>query len=328
MTKFFTRPVLEDRQFVQNNDSVLTLSGDTDFVGVLRSKGIEIDGTASGGTADIGKVLSFNGTKIILDDIGGAGGVYTGATPSNITVGGIPAGTNLSGRTISSILEELLIDYLEPAFTSFSISFYPSTVEVGTTISGTRTFSWNTSNSGNVLANSVDILDISAGSSPLATGLANDGSESVPLTTNQLNSNNATQIWRIEGTNTQLNDFTRNLTVRANYFRFYGAVSTSVSNSAEVRALPESDFQSSNSQTFLLNTGNVLTKFIVALPPSRTISTVFDLDALNANITSIYVDQGIVQVLDAGGTLRDYRIYEANIGAPYTSNHRHEITTA
>ena len=91
MAGFFTRPELEDRQFKQLSGSTLTLSGETNFVGVLKSKGVEIDATITTGTS-IGDVLSWDGSRIILSpSTGGGGQEYTGGTPSNVTVGGMPA---------------------------------------------------------------------------------------------------------------------------------------------------------------------------------------------------------------------------------------------
>jgi hypothetical protein len=163
----------------------------------------------------------------------------------------------------------------------------------------------------------------------LGSGLDDDGSEVLTITTNQLNTEGETQVWRAEGTNTETDGFTSSSrTTRARYFRFYGPSAASPTNSAEVRALSDSAFQTSNSQTFTLNTGDTLTKYVVALPPGRTISEVIDLDALSANITANYVLQGTINVLDAGGTNRAYNLYEMNNAVPYSSNHRHQITTA
>ncbi|GAG53981.1 unnamed protein product, partial [marine sediment metagenome] len=64
MTNFRTRPDLDDRQFKQKSTSVLTLSGTTNYLGPLKSSGIEID--ASTGGTSVGDVLTWNGTKILL----------------------------------------------------------------------------------------------------------------------------------------------------------------------------------------------------------------------------------------------------------------------
>jgi hypothetical protein len=53
----------------------------------------------------------------------------------------------------------MCVSYQNPTFSSFS--FPQSTpIEVGTIISGNKTFTWATTNTGNVSANSISILDI------------------------------------------------------------------------------------------------------------------------------------------------------------------------
>lgn len=325
---FFTRLPLEDRQVKQETGSTLTLSGETNFVGTLKSKGIEIDASISG--TSIGDILTWDGSKIKLEaspTFSGGSVIYSGATPSTVTVGGISAGTVLTGKTFNDLWEELLVPYVSPAFTSFSVSGQANTVEVGTTLSGSKTFTWAISTGANVQPNTNAIYDIT-NTSYLATSIPNSGSYNAPINTEQLNSNGATQQWRGEADNTQSSTFQSSIfTVTGRFYRFYGPNATTPTTSANVRALPSSAFQTSNGMTFILNTGAVLTKFVVALPPGRTINEVIDIDALNANITSQYILQGTVSVQDAGGTGRLYNIYEMNLGSPYSSNHRHEITT-
>jgi hypothetical protein len=141
---FFARPNLDDIQFKQLTGSTLTMSGVTNFTGILKSKGIEIDATATGATA--GDALVFDGTKIILTPIsGGSSGMYYGNTPASITLGGISSGTILTGKTLSLILQELLVPTLNPIIISPSISFsiiLSNPYEVGTCVtpSGITTF--------------------------------------------------------------------------------------------------------------------------------------------------------------------------------------------
>jgi hypothetical protein len=145
MANFFTRPQLDDRQFKQLSGDTLNLSGLTNFAGVLQSKGVEIDGTVTTGTT-VGSVLTYNGSKILLLPASGGSGVYDGASPSNITVGGMPAGTTLTGRTIVDILEEILIDTFDPTLTAPNNSFsdnQANTQEVGITTDITFTASFS-----------------------------------------------------------------------------------------------------------------------------------------------------------------------------------------
>lgn len=233
-----------------------------------------------------------------------------------------------TGLTPKQAILDAAIDYINPVFNSFSVSGQPTTVEVGTTISGAKTFTWNISQNSGVVP-TVDIFDVTAGL-PLVAGTPNDGTQTPTVTTLQLNSNGATQSWRIIGNNTSpIGTFNSNLfTVTSRFYRFFGASPITPSNSLEVRALSSNAFQTSSASTFILNTGSTETIFIVALPSGTTISNVIDIDALNANITSEYILQGTINVQDAGGTNRVYNLYRMTLGAPYSSNHQHQITTA
>ena len=120
---FFTRPDLDDRQFKQLSDATLTLSGETNFKGTLKSKGIEIDVTTGGTYPSSGIALGLVGDKVRLTYVSGdtspGNTIYTGASPTNITVGGLNSGTNIAGKTLSSIIEDMVVTYLSPTFSSF-----------------------------------------------------------------------------------------------------------------------------------------------------------------------------------------------------------------
>lgn len=232
------------------------------------------------------------------------------------------------GLTIKEAIIDAVTEYLIPAFTAFSITGQATTVEVGTTLSGSKTFTWTITLGSGVVA-TIDLYNNTTAATLLA-GTANDGTQAQVITTIQLNANGSTQSWKGIGHDigTDPSDFnSSNFVVTARYYRFLGPVAASPTNSATVRAISAGDFHTGVS-IFNLATGTALTKFVVALPPGVTISLVIDLDALNANITSQYVLTGTINVVDAGGTNRSYNIYEMNIGAPYSTDHRHQITTA
>lgn len=233
-----------------------------------------------------------------------------------------------TGLTAIEALIDAATEYIDPEFTSFTITGQSTTIEVGTTLSGSKTFTWAiTVNSGAV--STIDIYDITD-SSTLLAGTANDGSQVVTINTLQLNTSGATQQFKGIANNTSpvgtVDSSTYTITAR--FYRFYGASASSPADSAAVRALASSAFQTSSANTFTLNTGTSLTKFVVALPPGITIASVTDTSALNADITDEYVLTGTVSVQDAGGTNRTYNIYEMNVGTPYASSHAHSITTA
>lgn len=227
-----------------------------------------------------------------------------------------------NGFTAIQALLDAAIEYINPVFTAFSVS-QAQTVEVGTTLSGTKTFTWTIAvNSGTVPT--VNIVDNNT-SSNLATGTPNDGSQLQLITTIQLNSDGATQSWRIIGNNTSPSGTfsSGNYIVTSRFFIWWDAVTTSLTDSASVRALANSQFNTGAGQV-TLNTGTVKTKFVFA--STSSITNVTDLDALGADITSLYVLQASINVIDAGGTPRANFIYEANVGEAYDVNHRHVIT--
>jgi hypothetical protein len=61
------------------------------------------------------------------------------------------------------------------------------------------------------------------------------------------------------------------------------------------------------------------------MPSGKTLVSVIDLDALNTDITSAYINNPF-NVSDAGVTPTSYNVYTLTAGVPYTSNHRHQVT--
>lgn len=251
---------------------------------------------------------------------------YNGVSPTTVTVGGLNAGSSITNQTWIQIIQSIVAPYINPAFTSFSVSGQATMVEVGTTLSGSKTFTWSVNPNSGVVP-TIDIFDNTA-SSTLLAGTPNDGTQAVTVTTIQLNSNGATQSWKGIANNTSplgtVNS--SNFVVTGRFIEFYGPSASTPTNSATVRALPSNGFYTTGN-TFILNTGTSQTKFDVALPPGASITQVVDLDALGAIITSQYVNTSTIGVLDAGGTSRSYTLYEMNVGSPYSTSHRHQITT-
>ena len=138
---FFARPNLDDIQFRQLTGTTLTLSGQTR---IASPTGLTLtDGAggyrpiiATGGTQF--DVLTLVGGKIILQPSSASGGtgVYTLASPTTCTVGGLPSGSAISGCTLSCILEKILVPTVSPTLTAPSATFTVSTIsnpyEIGT----------------------------------------------------------------------------------------------------------------------------------------------------------------------------------------------------
>jgi hypothetical protein len=233
-----------------------------------------------------------------------------------------------TGLTAVEAILDAAIDYINPTFTAgISVSGQATTVETGTTLSGAKTFTWTIAANSGVVP-TIDIYDVTAGATLLA-GTLNDGSQSQTITTIQLNSNGATQVWRGIGNNTSpVSTFnSSNFTVTARYYRWWAPVSATPANSAAVRALSGQAFNTSGN-SFTLATGTTLIKFSVNLPPGVTIVSAIDTTNFDVDLTANFVLLGTVNVTDAGGTTRAYNQYEYNVAVPYSSSADIVITTS
>ena len=105
---------------------------------------------------------------------------------------------------------------------------------------------------------------------------------------------------------------------------FYGASATAPTDSSSVRDLPYRQFYDAGSP-FILNTGTSYLNFSVCMSNTNSLTQVLDLDALNANITSNYV-QSNFNVNNYGGSAKSYKNYTMTNAVTYSSSHRHQIT--
>lgn len=251
--------------------------------------------------------------------------VYNGQSPTTVTVGGLTSGTDISGQTISDIIESIVAPYVSPVFNSFTVSGQSTVVPVGTTLSGDKMMLWNISqNSGTVPT--VDIYDITAGTT-LVSGTPNDGSQVVTITTKQLTSNGATQQWRAIGNNTSpagtFNSSTFGVTAR--FPAYYGAAEEIPDNSAEVIALP-SDSYVSGTHNVDFETGTTYKFFNVVVPPGWQVTSMIDLDAFNAPMP--YTLIGPVDVEDVSSTEHEYDVYAFSVDITYPESHTIRATIA
>jgi hypothetical protein len=117
---FFSRPSLDDVQFKQLTGSTLTMSGNTDFVGTLRSKGIEINGSTGATFNASGTVLTYINGKIQLHPAG-AGSTPSFNTNRTTTRSGIPAVNTGTGCTVQCFLEQYFFPAV-PLSSSLSVA--------------------------------------------------------------------------------------------------------------------------------------------------------------------------------------------------------------
>lgn len=109
---FFTRPHFDDNEFQQLSGETITLSGQTDFHGVLKSKGVEIDGTFTGGTGT--SVMTYIGGKIRLAPATGGGGSVAFDSNRTTTRSGVPA-VNVGGSSVNQFLEGYFFPSVPPS---------------------------------------------------------------------------------------------------------------------------------------------------------------------------------------------------------------------
>lgn len=103
------------------------------------------------------------------------------------------------------------------------------------------------------------------------------------------------------------------------YYSFYGPSAISVSTESQVKALPYAAIESLNG--FTLPTGTAQTKFIIAIPASKSIDIITDQTAINLNITDQYEPAGTIEVDGV-----DYDIFEMTLAIPYSTNHNHIVS--
>jgi hypothetical protein len=229
------------------------------------------------------------------------------------------------GKTARQVLLDIAIEYLAPAFNAFAITGQNQTVELGTTIaSGNKTFTWGTTNAGNVQANSIIIRNESA-STNLASALANDGSEVVnlPSAINLLN-DGSQQVFRIMAQNTQAGSFNRDFVIVARHLRFFGTAASVPATSAAVRALAGNNFGS----TFSINIPQGQTIIVFAYEAARpdiTDSSVKYVEGFLSNVGNTFT-KSTFNVNDAAGVARSYKVYVAQLGAPYPSAATYQVT--
>lgn len=243
---------------------------------------------------------------------------YTNLSTTPTTIGGISSGSTFDGQSMQQMWDAILYPYQSPAFTSFLMSGQATSIEVGVTISGTRTFTWSTSNSSNVSANSILIRDLT-NNVDLATNLVNDGSESIALPTSIQKTTQASHQWRIIGTNTNSVNFLATFTVSWFWRRYFGTSENSSLNESEIKALASSALASGFGGTFSYAGGGY--KFL-CFPTSFGSPASFKDSSTNLNVAMASSDDdaffsnianslsyGLVSVTNSHSQTINYRVY-------------------
>jgi hypothetical protein len=251
---------------------------------------------------------------------GGSSSLYTNLTPTPVTIGGIPSGSTFNNQTMQQMWDALLYPYQAPSFSSFSITGQGSPLEVGATIPASVTFTWGTTNSANVQANSIDILDVT-GALTLATGLANDGSEAIVRPGATTLTAAGSYQFKIQGINSNLAAFSRTLTFEWRWREYWGASANVTLTEAQIEALASNALTTGVAGSYSMAAGGY--KYIcIANAVAGQINTVKDsVTLLNVPMATVAdnaaysnVDGGgfsyaLVMVTNVNGVLEAYRVY-------------------
>lgn len=130
-----------------------------------------------------------------------------------------------AGKTAREVLLDIAIEYIAPTFTTFYINGQSQLIEVGTALSGSKTFVWGTSNPSNIQPNSIAIRDLTS-NTVIGSSLTNDGSEIINIGT-ITNTSPISRSWRAEAVDIQATPFNSGaFGVNSIYPYFYGKVAS------------------------------------------------------------------------------------------------------
>jgi len=175
-----TKINLSNEKVCQNSGDALTLSGNTVIASVGSIKYAEHP-TFTGDTEIVDK--KYVDDAVVSGVTGGT--IYNLGSPSTVSVGGLNAGSTLTGLSSNEILEDILTPYQTPTFSSFS-SEMTSPVEMGTVLSGTKSFNWSFSNEANVAASTMCIFDVNE-TANIATNISTTSPQSANIGTKTFN---------------------------------------------------------------------------------------------------------------------------------------------
>ena len=182
-------------------------------------------GTYNNNTGTITLTNNSGGTFSISGFTTGMTETYTNNTGTTEKVGGILQNSTFTNQTMAQMWDALLYPYQTPGFTSFARGNLLTEYDLGRPVlNGSQTFTWGTSNSGNIQANTIKIDQLHPSTVNILTGGANDGTETINLTGAIISSAIPTTIsmYRITATNTKSIDFTTTISRTWKHRWYYG----------------------------------------------------------------------------------------------------------
>jgi len=259
----------------------------------------------------------YNGENIVFPFSASPSSItYTNSTPTDVTLGGIAAGSTFNLKTMQEMWDLLLYPYQSPAFSSFSLGI-SSPQEIGYDIGTSQTFGWGTTNSSNVSANTITIAGYNL---TTLTGLANGkGTEAVTFTgvvTRGASDGVGTRAWTIQGTNTNSATFSSSLSIRWDWRMYAGTSLSTTLNETEIEALSDySSVKNGFAGTYNMSAGGY--KYFCFATTYGTPSTFTDTSnnlniAMNTSYSNVDGNGNtyeLVSVTNTNGETTNYRVY-------------------
>ncbi len=192
---------------------VLTRASDSDSNGEISSGEIfpVTSGEVNQGvffmlTTDVPVSLGTSMLKYIAFSV-----FYKRTNPTTVTVGGLTAGSTVSGP-IQRTLDRILFPFQVPTFSNFLISGQSNNLELGQKVNGgagLATFLWSTTNPANIQVNSLSVIDVTSGNITLGSSLANDGTEALAILDISKSTIGAPHQFKVQGIDLQSTTFNR-----------------------------------------------------------------------------------------------------------------------
>jgi hypothetical protein len=272
-----------------------------------------------------GNLIPFqvDGTSITINPSGvisSTGGAYTNPVPTPVTLGGIPAGSTFVAQTMTQMWTALLYPYQYPAFTSFLIQGQSNPLEVGDSIPAAVTFRWTDINPANIVANSINITDVTL-SIVLAAGLPDTGSDALNMPGPVQRTTAGTHVFGIDATNTHAGTFSDTATYEWRWRAFWGNSANTTLTEPQIKALASNALLTRYPGSYAMAAGGY--KYICQSDAlGGQINTVKDsMTLLNVPMATVVddpaysnVDGGgfyydLVSITNAFGVVNNYRVY-------------------
>ncbi|MEI7509978.1 MAG: hypothetical protein WCJ62_11000 [Flavobacterium sp.] len=273
----------------------------------------------------ISSFIAFAEANLGFDNTGGGGGsVYAGASPTTVAVQNYPIGTSITGKTYDDLFQNIYVPFVTPSFASFGIT-QTTPIEVGTTISGLKSFNWTFLTGSNVQANSVSIIDVTNGNTVLASGVSKVSPQNVNIGSVQKITSTTNQ-WKATAIDTQSHVITSaNATVVWYWNMYWGGSSNLTLNEGQIESLSNSQLKANQLADYVFTAVDNYKYFCYPNTTpfsSPTVATGFkDIatnivvpmadntdDAFYSNVENGWY-YGLVSVTNAQGITVYYRVY-------------------